>query len=111
MFKTYNLKIRGILAKKSSDIDWKNILEYHKIMISRIQHERLIHLIVTVFVGLVLSMTSLFTITTANSNLLIFCALLLFLFIAYIWHYRFLENTTQNWYKLEDEIQLKSLSP
>jgi len=111
MFNIYDLKIKSILAKKTSDVDWENILEYHKIMISRIQHERLIHLIVTVFVGIVLSITSLVVIITTNVNLLFFCALLLFLFIAYLLHYRFLENTTQNWYKLEDEINLKSLSP
>lgn len=107
----YDSKIKDILVKKSSDVNWENILEHHKTMISRIQHERLIHLIVTVFVGLVLSVTSLVTIVTVNSSLLIFCVLLLFLFIAYLLHYRFLENTTQSWYGLEDEIRLKLLSP
>lgn len=107
----YDSKIKDMLVKKSSDVDWENVLKHHKTMIARIQHERLIHLIVTVFVGLVLSVTSLVTIATVNSNLLIFCALLLFLFIAYLLHYRFLENTTQSWYRIEDEIRLKLLSP
>lgn len=30
---------------------------------------------------------------------------LLLLFLGYILHYRYLENTTQSWYVLEDEIR------
>jgi hypothetical protein len=107
MFKKYNQEIREILIKKAPDADWKKILSHHQRMILRIQHERLIHLLVTIFVGLVGSIASFITIVTQKPDLLIFTIPLLVLFIAYLFHYRFLENTTQGWYKLEEEIILQ----
>ena len=108
MFKTYDIKIKKILSEKTGKADWKNVLEYHQTMIKRIQHERLIHLLVTIFVGVVMSTSAFITIITQKPDLLIFCVPLLFLFVAYLFHYRFLENTIQNWYLLEDEIKNKS---
>lgn len=105
MFKTYDTKIKKILSAKTSDTDWKNVLENHREMIAKIQHERLIHLLVTIFVGVIMSISSFITIITKKPDLLIFCIPLLFLFLGYLFHYRFLENTTQNWYLLEDQIK------
>jgi len=105
MFKTYDKNIKEILSAKAPDMNWGNILEYHKIMLARIQHERLMHLLVMMFVGIIMSCSVFFTIVTTKPDLLIFGIPLFFLFIAYIFHYRFLENTTQNWYLLEDQIK------
>jgi uncharacterized membrane protein len=105
MFKTYDIKIKKILSEKTSDADWKSILEDHREMIAKIQHERLIHLLVTIFVGVVMSIASFATIITRKPDLLIFCIPLFFLFLGYLFHYRFLENTTQNWYLLKDQIK------
>jgi len=105
MFKTYDIEVKKLLSTKSSSADWKGILENHKVMILRIQHERLIHLMVTIFVGIVLSASVFVTIITKELYLLIFCVPLLFLFLAYLFHYRFLENTTQDWYVFEDDIK------
>ena len=107
MFKKYNEEIKEIISNKSANTDWKKVLEHHRTMISRIQHERLIHLIVTMFVGLVMSIGTFITIITQKSDLLLFIFFLLVLFVAYLFHYRFLENTTQNWYKIEEEILSK----
>jgi hypothetical protein len=107
MFKIYDKEIKKIISEKSLSTDWKKILEKHQRMISYIQHERLIHLIVTMFVGLVMSMGAFITIITRKPDLLIFVFFLIVLFIAYLFHYRFLENTTQNWYKIEEEILSK----
>jgi hypothetical protein len=105
MFKTYDTKIKKILSEKIPNIHWKNVLEDHREMIAKIQHERLIHLLVTIFVGVIMSISSFITIITKKPDLLIFCIPLLFLFLGYLFHYRFLENTTQNWYLLEDQIK------
>jgi hypothetical protein len=105
MFKKYDLEIKELLSKKPSDANWKDVLETHKIMISRIQHERLIHLLVMIFVGTIMSLSFFVIIVTGKPDLLLIGGLLLILFLAYLFHYRFLENTTQNWYKLEDEIR------
>jgi hypothetical protein len=104
MFKTYDIKIKKILADESKDENWKEILKTHKLMIKRIQHERLIHLLVTIFVGIVMVLSLLTTIITEKVILGLLDIPLLILFTAYIFHYRFLENTTQSWYKLEDRI-------
>ena len=105
MFKTYDTRIKKILSTKVSYADWESALEDHRGMIAKIQHERLIHLLVTIFVGIVMSASSFITIITKKPDLLIFCVPLLFLFLGYLIHYRFLENTTQNWYLLEDQIK------
>jgi ACR3 family arsenite efflux pump ArsB len=105
MFKTYDVVIKKFLSDNSEDTNWKKILETHHLMIERIQHERLIHLLVTIFVGIVLIFSILATVITEKMLLIYLDIPLLILFTAYIFHYRFLENTTQNWYKLEDEIR------
>ena len=105
MFDIYDLKIKKILSVNNSDTDWKNILENHKEMIAKIQHERLIHLLVTIFVGTVMSISSLIALVTKEIYLIIFCFPLLLLFLAYLFHYRYLENTTQNWYIIEENIK------
>jgi hypothetical protein len=105
MFKKYDLEIKKLLSRKSPDTSWKEILETHKIMLSRIQHERLIHLLVMLFVGIIMSLSFFIIIVTGKPDLLLIAILLLCLFFAYLFHYRFLENTTQNWYELEDEIK------
>jgi uncharacterized membrane protein len=104
MFKKYDEEIKKIISDKSSDTDWKKILEKHQRMISHIQHERLIHLIVTMFVGLVMSIGAFIIIITQKPDLLLFVLFLLILFVAYLFHYRFLENTTQNWHEVEEKI-------
>ena len=104
MFKKYDEKIRSILSNIDSDNNWKYILENHQRMILHIQNERLIHLIVTVFVGIIMTLGSYLTIVTERVELIYFCFPLLILFIAYLLHSRFLENTTQSWYLIEDQI-------
>jgi len=93
-----------LLSESGIDTNWKKTLENHKEMISKIQHERLIHLLVTMFVGSIMILSSFIVIVTKQPELLIISFPLLILFIAYIFHYRFLENTTENWYLLEEEI-------
>jgi len=105
MFKSYDSKIRELLSKKHSDVDWKGVLEFHKTMLARIQHERLIHLLVMIFVGLITVMTTFIMISTQKADLFIVSIPLGALFIGYIFHYYFLENTTQSWYILEDQIR------
>lgn len=107
MFKTYDARIKKILQTEDSSIGWKEILNKHKMMISHIQHERHIHLLVTFFVGSIMVTSSFIVIITKQPELLIISIPLLFLFTAYLFHYRFLENMTQSWYELEDKIEEK----
>ena len=107
MYKKHDRRIKEILDYTEGDVDWKEILKEHKDMIKIIQHERLIHLLVTIFVGITFSLFCVTTIITGNLMLGLLDFLLLFLFLGYIFHYRFLENTTQSWYALTDKIKEK----
>ena len=105
MFKDYDKRIKGVMHAHEDSTDWDGLLKVHRTMIARIQHERLIHLLVTIFVGLIMSISAFITIMMQKTDLLFLCIPLLFLFVAYLLHYRFLENTTQSWYILDDKIQ------
>jgi VIT1/CCC1 family predicted Fe2+/Mn2+ transporter len=72
--------------------------------ISNFQHERLIHLIVTAFVGICV-MLSVVIIFTAMSYLFVVLTLILVvLFAFYINHYYALENNTQKLYVLLEQM-------
>ena len=103
MFDEHEKYLKNLL-ESDKKLDWLKILEKHRIMLLRIQHERLIHLLVTIFVGISLVICVYATIDTKNLLLLLIDMVLILLFIAYIFHYHFLENTTQAWYTLEDKI-------
>ena len=73
-----------------------------RIKITDFQHERLIHLLVTLFYAIF----TLFFLAFSALNIIFFIpflALIIFL-IFYIKHYFFLENAVQYIYKLYDEI-------
>ena len=69
------------------------------------QHERLVHLIVTFFVGVSSILFLLGFISFENIALLLLFILTLLLFIPYIFHYYTLENGTQKLYDLYFKIK------
>lgn len=93
----YLNKIDKIINEKN--IKDKEIINDHLTQIQIFQHERLIHLIVTVFVGLISILFLLFGIMLENITLLLLFYIALALFIPYILHYYFLENGVQKLYK------------
>ena len=82
----------------------KEKLDYHLIQIKQFQHERLIHLIVTVFVGIIAILFLLFGLLEENIGLLIAFLGLICLFIPYILHYYLLENNVQKMYYQYDKL-------
>ena len=85
------------------------LLEEHLRMIAWVQHERLVHLIVTVMVVL----CELFTVDLVllHPELGIVPALIMLglavLLGFYFRHYFFLENTVQRWYRIAEELREK----
>ena len=83
------------------------LLETHLLRLRWLQHERLVHLIVLVMTVL----TELFTVDLAvlhpeTKPLAAVVMLLLAVLLGfYFWHYFFLENTVQRWYKLADSLR------
>ena len=87
----------------------EELLEEHLRMIAWVQHERLVHLIVTVMVVL----CELFTVDLVllHPELGIVPAVIMLglavLLGFYFWHYFFLENTVQRWYRIAEELREK----
>ncbi len=89
-----------INGHKYKDID--DVIRLHLRKIKFFQHERLIHLFVTLFYAL---FCLLFTAAVMLSKIFIIVALILYVFlIFYIFHYFFLENAVQYMYKQHDEL-------
>lgn len=83
------------------------LLAGHYRMIAWVQHERLVHLIVTVMVVFV----ELFAVglTLLHPEFGILPALIMLLLAVllgfYFYHYFFLENTVQRWYRIAQEME------
>ncbi len=100
--------INNALASSEEGIDWKNLQEFHLRQIGFIQHERLIHLLVTLFFGLFSLISILSIIIYGLMELLPLTMLFLVLLIPYIFHYFRLENGIQRWYGLYNQILVRS---
>lgn len=97
----------GDYIKEIDDIidktkDLEKLKEEHLIKIGFYQHERLIHLLVTLFYGLFM----LLSIVMAYFNPLALIIMLIFMvfLIFYVRHYFYLENHVQYMYKQYDRI-------
>ena len=109
--KKYILEYVGIINEfintemKDADAErTREVLREFEVKIEYFQHERLIHLIVTVLFAL-LEMGSLYVCLLAPSlPILVLCGMFLILLVPYVMHYYFLENSVQEMYKLRDQI-------
>ena len=96
-------------ARMMAEVVTPELLEEYLRMIAWVQHERLIHLIVTVIVVI----CELFVVNLVllhpelgilPAGIMLGLAVLLGF---YFWHYFFLENTVQRWYKIAKEMREK----
>ena len=95
--KTYIDKINKEL-KEDKLKNKEEILEEHLTQIKFYQHERFVHLLVTVFTGIIAVLFFLFGILLENILILLLFILTVCLFIPYIFHYYHLENGIQKMY-------------
>ena len=96
-----------ILKKPHTPLETENMLFYHETKLRHFQHERLIHLLVTLTIGICLLLTSIATLLIPSLMLFIITGLLLVLFLPYIIHYRTLENGVQKLYQFTDTLMKK----
>ncbi len=68
------------------------------------QHERLVHFLVTMLVGILFLLSVGLYLCYATLGLLVLTILFLGLLAPYLWHYYFLENTTQQMYILYNRL-------
>lgn len=104
---TYRQRIDALLAAPesvSSTEQWRDILQEHLIQIGFFQHERLIHLIVTVTFAILTLISIVASLVICQPPLLVLTLLFLVLLIPYIMHYYTLENEVQKMYTQYDRI-------
>lgn len=106
---TYRKYIDSLLQSEE-DCDWKYIKQEHLTQVTFFQHERLVHLIVTItFAILELLTVCAYVIVGAIDSalsmpLLVLAIAILILLVPYIKHYYLLENEVQKMYKQYDRI-------
>lgn len=100
----YRKRIDNLLAVSGDENVWDEILEEHLVQISFFQHERLVHLIVTMTVALLTLISLVAGIMTAVLGLYALTAMFAVLLVPYILHYYTLENEVQRMYSQYDEI-------
>jgi len=104
----YQKGLETLLRDNSSDTDWQKELEFFNTKLLHLQLERLIHLLVTLTVGFAALISCYVSMFNQIFPLFILDGILTMLFIAYIFHYRKLENTTQSLYPLMDTLKRKA---
>jgi len=99
----YVKEIDNLLKNKKIDnID--DVIENHLIKTSFYQHERLVHLIVTVLFALLSLISFLYTTTNPDLGLILLTFMFILLLVPYIMHYYHLENNVQKLYVQYDEL-------
>lgn len=97
--RTYLSKMDYILNSKE-DYDYQKLLENHLLQIQFMQHERLIHFLVTMLFTLVLFLCLGMLMLSEQPMLIALIVLIVCLLIPYIMHYYFLENSVQSMYDI-----------
>ena len=102
--KEYQQRVQQLLILHHTKEEWKEIKEDYLVKIQFYQHERLIHLIVTVLFALVEIMSVFTVVLSGELSVIALVLAVLILLIPYIRHYYFLENEVQKMYLIYDEI-------
>lgn len=82
----------------------EKIFAEHKDKIAFMQHERIVHFLVTMMFAIILTLFFCAFIFSEHPALLILILIIMVLLGFYIKHYYFLENTVQKMYKVYDEM-------
>lgn len=105
--KSYMSYIEKRLSECGSSDEIEEILTEHRDKIAFMQHERLVHFLVTMMFALILVIFMAVQFFTESLGLLLLITMIIVLTAFYIKHYYFLENTVQKMYVVYDEILKK----
>ena len=103
--KRHESYVKEMLEKNPDEEKLRELLAYHDKQIQWMQHERLVHLMVMLFVCLFTLLSFGFTVIRASTPSIILFVLLLILSVAYVIHYYQLENGIQKWYLISNQIK------
>ncbi|MBD5485084.1 MAG: hypothetical protein HDR18_06110 [Lachnospiraceae bacterium] len=98
----YRKYIDELISQDNSD--WDAVIKEHLIQVSFFQHERLIHLIVTVTFALLEVIVIALSVVSFTIAVGLLAIALLVLLIPYIRHYYILENEVQKMYGQYDKM-------
>lgn len=98
----YRKYIDELISQDNSD--WDAVIKEHLIQVSFFQHERLIHLIVTVTFALLEVIVISLSVVSFTIGVGLLAIALLVLLIPYIRHYYILENEVQKMYGQYDRM-------
>lgn len=101
---SYLQQIDDFLQAPPEDTDWDRAIRSHLTQIQFFQHERLIHLIVTVLFALMTTSVVVGLVSSSNIWLALLLIPLLILLFPYINHYYLLENGVQKMYEQYDRM-------
>ena len=87
--------------------DPETAYEYAKVQIAWLSHERLVHLLVTLFISFVLILAALGFLLLQNPLFGVMAILLMILVLFYLFHYYQLENGVQRLYKIASQIHAR----
>ncbi|MCH5192745.1 MAG: hypothetical protein J1F11_02215 [Oscillospiraceae bacterium] len=105
MRKYFGDYIKAMLAAlESGDSDFQELKKEILVKIQFMQHERLIHFLVTMMFALLMMICFAAFLLSENLGMLAAAGLMLVLLIPYIGHYYFLENGVQKLYYIYDKI-------
>lgn len=111
MKKYFSEYINSLIKLLENDLyDTEYLMQIKKELLIKIefmQHERLVHLLVTILFAVVMFLTLIIFFQSELFAFLIITLLCLILLIFYIAHYFFLENGVQQLYRLYDRLCLK----
>jgi len=102
--------VKQQLLADESDCRWNEVKKLHTRNIGYMQHERLIHLLVTLAFGGFLLLSIVMALVKPLPQVIVLAGLFGIMLVAYVVHYFFLENTVQRWYQLMDEIERRAAS-
>ena len=87
-----------------SDLDWEAVIREHLIQIAFFQHERLVHLIVTITFALIEVIVFGLCVVSFTPGVGLLAIVILILLIPYIRHYYILENEVHKMYMQYDKM-------
>ena len=100
----YRNRIDELLMQPGEETDWEEVMAEHLVQVSFFQHERLIHLIVTVTFAILEIISMAMLLMNFSWGVLGLVFLVMVLLVPYIAHYYLLENETQKMYVQYDRI-------
>jgi len=102
--KKYMKSINERIANYGSCEELEEIFSEHKDKIAFMQHERIVHFLVTMMFAVILSVFMTAVLFLEHPAMLVLATIIIVLLGFYIKHYYFLENTVQEMYRVYDRI-------